>query len=125
MTSLLVQNEKLQPLEGVMLNFYNKKNAVLKVLTPANGKYAWTNVGQEFKDSVFANYINHNDVAMKITKPGKDRCNDTLLIPLTFIKKQADEFINLDLILYLMIYMKIGILQFMDLIQLVELWVIL
>ena len=57
-------------------------------------------MGQEFKDSVFANYINHNDVSMKITKPGKDRCNDTLLIPLTFIKKQADEFINLDLILY-------------------------
>ena len=99
-TSLLVQNEKLQPLEGVMLNFYNKKLPLLKVLTPANGKYAWTNVGQELKDSVFANFINHNDVSIKIPKAGKDRCNDTLVIPLTFIKKQADEFINLDLILY-------------------------
>ncbi len=99
-TSLLVQNEKLQPLEGVMLNFYNKKNAVLKVLTPANGQYSWMNVGQELKDSVFANFINHNDVSIKIPKAGKDRCNDTLVIPLTFIKKQADEFINLDLILY-------------------------
>jgi outer membrane protein OmpA-like peptidoglycan-associated protein len=99
-TSLLVQDEKLQPLEGVMLNFYNKKTPVLKVLTPANGQYAWTNVGQELKDSVYANFINHNDVSIKIPKAGKDRCNDTLVIPLTFIKKQADEYINLDLILY-------------------------
>jgi outer membrane protein OmpA-like peptidoglycan-associated protein len=99
-TSLLVQDEKLKPLEGVMLNFYNKKIPVLKVLTPANGQYAWTNVGQELKDSVYANFINHNDVSIKIQKAGKDRCNDTLVIPLTFIKKQADEYINLDLILY-------------------------
>ena len=99
-SKLTVKDQSGIALSDVRLNIFKSNGTTSKLNTNNSGTYVWRNEGTTRVDSIVANYINYDDARILIPATVSGNCVDTVNYELRLKMKSADQFVNLDLILY-------------------------
>jgi outer membrane protein OmpA-like peptidoglycan-associated protein len=99
-SKLTVKDQSGIALGDVRLNIFKSNGTTSKLNTNNSGTYVWRNEGTTRVDSIVANFINYDDASILIPATVSGNCVDTVNYELRLKMKSADQFVNLDLILY-------------------------
>jgi outer membrane protein OmpA-like peptidoglycan-associated protein len=97
---LNAKSENGKAAEAAMMTLYQSDGSIIKHVTDATGSFVFFSGDAIKTDSVWVNFINHEDAGISIPKLCSRDCRDTLTVPIIMTMKKEEEFIRLDMVLY-------------------------